>query len=400
MSDLSRELIQQCREAYAKLTRVEGADYFEAQEAANRSVQDARARRREQLSKASSVTDLAPGVLGEIANEMESGAQEWAAQESDASDSTRKAAAIRLAQSERPPMGRGTMEAWFERYGPILDPLPHLLALCRSGGYPEVLFWKDKLVKTLSYVPGMVWRNNKTGNDFEADAERLWIAINERCAPSPATDLPCLGTIAHVSGGNGFSDGLRVVIESRGLIHHIGAEYSIPPKPADASQSTHPGRQLPLTQIGPVERMTESVLSLHGVLDIVRDFLTSAGMNQTNTEIAVGFLASRDSHEDWSILVAMLDSILGQTDVPYDGLMLREGRSPYLYYDHGPMHRYGRAQAQHSTVRGTVEAGERLFAAMEDYLLALRLGSADALVAPLRAMREPACALAALDADV
>jgi hypothetical protein len=399
MSDLSRELIQRSREAYAKLKRVEGADYFEAQEAFNRSVQDARARHREQLNKASSVTDLAPGVLGQIANEMESGAQEWTAQELDASDSTRKAAAIRLAQSERPPMGRGTMKAWFERYGPFLDPLPHLLALCRRSGYPEVLFWKDKLVDVLSRLPGMM-RVNNTPDGIDDGAVQLWSAMGELCGPDSPATLPFIGTIARLGGEEDFLAGLRVLYGAAPLVDEVCAKFAIHPTSEREPQPSHPGRRLPLSQIAPMRNLTNAILVLHGELSLVRDFLGNAPLNGQTRELAIGYLASRDSHEDWSMLVAMLDSLLGQTDVPYDGLMLREGRSPYIFYDHGPMHRYGRAQAQYSTVRGTLEAGERLFAAMEDYLMALRLRSAEALVAPLRAVREPACVLAALDADV
>jgi hypothetical protein len=403
MSDLSRELIQQSREAYANLTRAEGADYFEAQEAFNRSVQDARIRHREQLSKASSVNDLAPDVLAQITKEMESGAREWAERELDELDqsqSKRRAAAIRLAQSENPPMDRKEMEAWYKRYGLILDPLPHLLTLCEGREYPQVLFWKDKLVKTLSYVPGAVGRNNETGNGFEADVSRFWTAINERCASTSATALPCLSTISQLGERDDFLDGLRIVNESSTRIHEIGVQYAIPPKPADPAKPSHPGRQLPSTRIGPMKHVTGSILHLHAVLGIARDFIEKAAVNPTNTKLAIGFLANRESLDNWSMLVAMLDSLLGKTDVPYEGLILREGRSPYLYYDHGPMHRYGRAQAHHTTLHGTLEAGERLFAAMDDYLTALRLGSADALVAPLREMREPACTLASLDGDV
>jgi hypothetical protein len=400
MSNLSEEFIQRCREDYAALTRSEGADYFEAMEAIDQSVMNARLRHREQLRAATSVNDLAPEVLTRIGEDIESGARDSIVQalsELDESKSARRAAAIRLAQCECPPMRRiKTMEC----IDFILDPLPHILTLCEGRRYPQVLFWKDKLVTTLSYVQGLARRNNESGNEFEADANRLWLAINEMCAPTPAATLPYLDTVVALGGREDSVDGLRIVFEATALIHEIGATYAIPPKPADASQSAHPGRQFPLSKIGPVKEVTWCVLCLHTKLCIIRTFLTSEMVNHRNVMLAIGFLGSHDSSSDWSILVATIDSLLGRTDVPYDGLMLREGRSPYIYYNHAPMHRYGRAQARPASLRGMLDAGNRFIAAAEEYLMTLRLRSAEALMQPLRETREAACALAALDADI
>ncbi len=402
MTDLSKDFIERCREEYRKLTREEGADYFRAEEAFKRTAREVLLSTGGPPNKGAGTHEPERNSYHEIGRAIDARFQDWVRRELRAlsgPNSAHRAAALKLAEIEYRFAEVFETATFHNRVQRILDRLRYLLTLCQGRNYPNILFWKDMLVSTLGRLDGLAKAGPEKDTRFEADLHRFWGAVTEMSAPAPADALPCLDIVARLGGRLDFVDGLRVLADSPQLIHDLAARYAIAPKARPGAQPSHPGRALPLIKIGPVRAVTGCVLHIYGVQSVVREFMQDPSSYEKNIRVAIGFLGSRDLLGDCSILIAIIDTLLGRTDVPYEGLMSREGYSPFVLYDHGPMHRYGRSQARCGSVRTMLDASNRFIESAKSYFMALKMHSVDALVHPLDEIRESARYLATVDVD-
>ena len=398
MASISDDFIQRCRNEYMNLTRLEGADYFETLEAENRAVNVARQCLQSEIAHARQNPDAKPQLIHKFTQIAEADFHAWMQERSGEQDNpglARKRAAMSLARCRtQVRLNAEEVIDYIDGLRFVREPLSHLLLLCQGRKYPHSLFWRDLLVENLHGFTGWAYRQARLGHEREQVLQRFWSEVS--AMDSSSMRLPYMGTIAKMSRQEDFIDGVHVLTESFGLIHRLGVERAMRPPMAVDSRESRSGRQLQLVEFGPARRITNHLLYIYAVLCEVRYFLHEATANEQNRMLAIGFLATRNREYDCSLLVASIDTLLGQTDVAYDGLMKED---PHCYSD-DPMHRYGRARAQALSVEEELDAGLRFVAKAEEYFASLRLHSGDVLATRLEDIRESACILAALDADL